>query len=50
MKEKEQEKIILIELIKKLKDHYKRHGYSKRKQRGTNPMWGVDPKRIKETK
>ena len=50
MKEKEKEQKKLIDLFKKLKLHYKKHGYPKRKQRSTNPMWGIDPKRIKETK
>ncbi|MDG2096695.1 MAG: hypothetical protein P8J83_04365 [Paracoccaceae bacterium] len=50
MKEKDKEQKKLIDLFKKLKLHYKKHGYSKRKQRSTNPMWGIDPKRIKETK
>tara|TARA_B110000003_G_C16647408_1_gene532653 strand:+ start:1532 stop:1744 length:213 start_codon:yes stop_codon:yes gene_type:complete len=49
MNEKDKEQRKLIELFKKLKLHYKKHGYSKRKQRSTNPMWGIDPKRIKET-
>jgi len=49
MKKKDTERRKLIELFKKLKLHYKKHGYAKRKQRGTNTMWGIDPKRIKET-
>ena len=48
MKKNENKQKILMELFEKLKLHYKRQGYLNRRKRRTNPMWGVDPKRIKE--
>ena len=38
----------LYYLFKKLKAHYKKHGYGVRKRKKGNPMWGTDPKRLKE--
>ena len=48
MGSQKQDKKTLTVLFKKLKAHYKKHGYGVRKRKKGNPMWGTDPKRLKE--
>ena len=48
MSSQKQDKKTLTVLFKKLKAHYKKHGYGVRKRKKGNPMWGTDPKRLKE--
>ena len=43
-----QDKKTLTVLFKKLKAHYKKYGYGVRKRKRGNPMWGTDPKRLKD--
>ena len=48
MGSQKQDKKTLTVLFKKLKAHYKKHGYGVKKRKKGNPMWGTDPKRLKE--
>jgi hypothetical protein len=50
MNKKDQDKKTLSTLFEKSKIHYKLHGYGSKKKRKSNPMWGLEPKRIKENK